>query len=337
MKKFRMFSLMLIFIMMGSIIFAGGVNESKKENGNTQTPSIKTTPYVWGSASLGSAGYVIIEALVSTVNKYEKSFRNASISTQGGTENVVLLSQGQIDFGQATSNALYDGYNGLSPFTSKVDFAQVMSYAYWAFPIGVPENSSIKKIEDLNGKKLSVGPAGGATQQVVMAAIKEYGINVTPVYLSWAESVNAFKTGQVDAATMLFVNGTNLSPAFVELIQTHPFRLINMDSQKIKNASKKNNGILQANVQWDGQTIIASGNSGILAADPKIDEDVIYKICKSLFENEESVRKIAKVELAFFSLENALEMIIPEYPIHKGAAKYYKEKGLWKDNYVIYE
>ena len=51
-------------------------------------------PLRWGSASLGSTGYVIIEALASTVNRVT-DIKGASVATQGAVENMALFGRGE--------------------------------------------------------------------------------------------------------------------------------------------------------------------------------------------------------------------------------------------------
>jgi uncharacterized protein len=296
--------------------------------------STKPKTLIWGSASLGAAGYVIIEALASTLNKNEKSFRNASISTQGSTENLVLLSQKEIHLGQTTSSDLFLAFNGLKPFQKKVEFTQVLSYTYWALPVGVPQNSPIKKVEELGGKRVSMGPAGGATVALWQSIFDVYGIKITPIYLPWQGAADALKIGQIDAVTILQLMGNTPIPAFEELRLSSPYRLLDTNIDKIKSVSEKNPGILVTKVTSAEPHLNAPGYSGILVADPDIDEEMVYKLCSTLYGKEESVRKIAK-ELEFFKLENALKMVIPQYPIHKGAARFFKEKGIWKEGLVI--
>lgn len=296
--------------------------------------AVKPSTLIWGSASLGAAGYVIIEALTSSLNRNEKSFRNASISTQGSTENLVLLSQNEIHLGQTTSSDLYLAYHGMKPFQKKVDFTQVLSYTYWALPIGVPQNSPVKKVEELGGKRVSMGPAGGATVALWQSVFDAYGIKITPVYLPWQGAADALKIGQIDAVTILQLMGNTPIPAFEELRLSSPYRLMDTHIDKIKSVSEKNPGILVTKVTSTEPHLNAPGYSGILVADPDLDEEMVYKICSTLYSREEAVRKIAK-ELEFFRLENALKMVIPQYPIHKGAARFYKEKGIWKEGLVV--
>jgi uncharacterized protein len=296
--------------------------------------SVKPGTLIWGSASLGAAGYVIIEALASTLNRNEKSFRNASISTQGSTENLVLLSQKEIHLGQTTSSDLFLAFNGLKPFQKKVEFTQVLSYTYWALPIGVPQSSPIKKVEDLGGKRVSMGPAGGATVALWQSVFDAYGIKITPIYLPWQGAADALKIGQIDAVTILQLMGNTPIPAFEELRLSSPYRLLDTHIDKIRSVSEKNPGILVTKVTNTEPHLNAPGYSGILVADPELDEEMVYKICSALYSREEAVRKIAR-ELEFFRLENALKMVIPQYPIHKGAARFYKEKGIWREGLII--
>ena len=295
-----------------------------------------TKTLIWGSASLGASGYVIIEALTSTLNKHEKSFRNASISTQGSTENLILLSQNEISLGQTTSSDLYLAYNGMEPFRNKIAFSQVLSYAYWAFLMAVPQDSPISELAQLDGKRVSLGPAGGASVALWQSIFDQIGIKVRPVYLPWQGAADALKTGQIDAVVVAYTLGTRLLPAFQELSMTRPFRLLQIEPNLLKKILEKNENMLETEIYTDGKVMKSPGFSGILVAKPDIEEDLIYKICASLYEQEESVRKIAK-DLEFFRLENALKMIVPKYPIHKGAVKYYKEKGVWKEDLIIAE
>jgi uncharacterized protein len=288
---------------------------------------------IWGSASLGASGYVIIEALTSTLNRNEKSFKSASISTQGSTENLVLLSQKEIHFGQTTSSDLYLAYNGLKPFQKKIDFTQVLSYTYWDLPVGVLRDSPIKKIEDLDGKRVSLGPAGGATVAMWQAIFEQYGIKVTPVYLPWQGAADALKIKQIDAVVISYLMGKMPIPAFEELRLSSPYRLLDTDVDKIRRVSEKNYGIIVSKLTGD-QVVNVPGYTGVLVADPDLDEELIYKICSTLYGKEDAIRKIAK-DLEFFRLENAIKMIIPQYPIHKGAVRFYKEKGIWRDGLII--
>jgi TRAP transporter TAXI family solute receptor len=299
--------------------------------------------YVWGSASLGSRGYVIIEALVSTVNRHT-DLRNSSISTAGGMENLALLAQEEIQFGQAQSSDMYFATNALGPFKQKVEFAQVLAYTFASLPVVAMANSDIRTVHDLKGKKVLVGPAGGAAVPIIRSVFEEYGISdsITYVYLSWAEGPEAFKMGQVDAAAVWHSDGVTAHTGFQQVALTHQFRVVEMEEEILRRVAAKNDGISVGVVKKEAfpfyeKDEVAPGVTVGVVCDPKLPEDLIYKITKTLLDNEEEVRSIAPDALQAFGLNFALKGLVKTYPVHPGAARYYKEKNEWTDEYVMYK
>jgi sulfonate transport system substrate-binding protein len=65
----------------------------------------------------------------------------------------------------------------------------------------VPENSPIKSLADLRGKKLGI-PKGSSAHNMTLVALEKAGValsDITPVYLSAAEGMAAFTRGTIDA------------------------------------------------------------------------------------------------------------------------------------------
>ncbi len=179
-----------------------------------------------------------------------------------------------------------------------------------------------------------MGAAGGATVVLWQSIFDAYGVKIAPIYLPWQGAADAMKNGQVDAITIVLTQGSIPIPAFEELRLSYPYRFLDTDGEKIKYASEKNHGILSVKVTSTEPNLNAPGYGGILVADPELEEELVYKICSTLYANEEAVRKIDR-SLGYFKVENALKMVMPQYPIHKGAAKFYKEKGMWKNDLIM--
>jgi TRAP-type uncharacterized transport system substrate-binding protein len=68
-----------------------------------------------------------------------------------------------------------------------------------------------------------------------------------------------------------------------------------------------------------------------------LSEDLIYDLTKALLDNAADVQAIAPEELGQFGIDFALKGLVKAYPIHSGAAKYYQEKGIWTDDYIVHE
>jgi TRAP transporter TAXI family solute receptor len=345
MKFDKQFKMTLVLILTMVLALGCGAKTGQVENENStgnkgETVSSSKNAFTWGSSSLGSQGYVIIEALASTANKFV-DFKNSSLSTAGGAENMVLIEQKEIDFGQATSSDLFNAYHGQKPYDKKLEFAQVFAYGYWSLPILVLEDSKIQTVEDLKGKKLSVGTAGGASASIIKQVLDEYGIgnDVEYVYLNSKESANALGQGQVDAVALWHMAGKLAHSSLQELALTNKFRPIKFNEEILNRLSKENEGIQITVTSKDAfdfykEDTIAPGITGMLVTRPDQDEEKVYQLVKALYEHSDEVQKIGP-ELGYFKLDYAVKGLVPNYPVHPGAARYFKEVGIWKDNMVI--
>lgn len=304
---------------------------------------LKPDYIVWGSASLGSRGYITMEAFCSTLNKLT-DLKNSSISTAGGAENLALIGRDEIQFGQGMRLDLYNAYHGVEPYKEKIDFVQVLSYGISNLPVASLADSDIKTMEDLRGKKIAVGPANGGAVPIAKAVLNAYGLldDVQLVYQGWSEAPDALMVGQVDASFIWVSSGFNPHSGFQKLALTHELRILEMDEAILAKIAEENEGFTIGTVQQRAfsfltKDYISPGSSSILVADPDLDEDLIYEIVKTLYDNEETVRSIDELNLVEFTIDGAVKDAIHSYPFHPGAARYFKEVGIWSDDLIVYE
>ena len=332
---------LILLLSLGLMAFAvtgcGGDDNQKDDNQQGGEPA----SYVWGSASLGSNGYVIIEAFVSTVNKGDIDFKNSSVATGGGAENMALLDANEIQFGQGMSSDMANAKNGLEPYNKEIEFDQILGYQYSELPITVFADSEYQKPEDLKGARIAVGPANGGAAFVAKILFEELGMtdDITFVYGSWSECVDALKVGQADAAVNYHINGAYVTSVFQELFQTKPMRAISVDNAVLEKIVAEHEGLFVSKIKdgayptYEGeQTCI--GTTAVLCCRPDVPEDVVYTVTKTIMENIEPITAMAPTQLDGFSQEMAISTMVKGYPIHPGAAKYYKEIGLWTDDMV---
>jgi TRAP-type uncharacterized transport system substrate-binding protein len=70
---------------------------------------------------------------------------------------------------------------------------------------------------------------------------------------------------------------------------------------------------------------------GVLAARPDISNEMVYNIVKAVYDNADDVKKRGGVRLKHIDLDFATRFLMPAYPVHAGAAQYFKEQGVWRD------
>ena len=294
----------------------------------------------WGSSSLGSTGYVIITVLAAAVSRFT-DLRNSALSTAGGAENMALLGEGIIDFGQTTATDWQPALTGTGRYEgAPVEAQQMFSYTIWNISPMVPADSGIESLEDLKGKRVMPAAAGGATTGLWKTLFEAAGLydEVEWTYGSWNETYNAARTGAADCIPILLTNGRP-SPRVTELEAAMDMRVLPLSEELLQKANELNPGVGWAVVKPGSTEFVSEPTlmvsfAGILAAHPRIDEDTAYTICKAVFENAEYIREQG-VQLQDVSLEFATRHLIPAYPVHPGAARYFKEQGVWRDDLTV--
>ena len=338
---------LILLLSLGLMAFAVtgcGGNDDQGQTDDQQQQQTEAASYTWGSASLGSNGYVIIEAFVSTINKTDIDFVNASVSTGGGAENMALLGRNEIQFGQAMSSDMSNAKHGIAPYDGVIEFNQILGYQWSELPIVVFEDSDIQTPDQLAGKRVAVGPASGAAAFVSNILFTELGLidDVEFVYGSWSECADLLKVGQADAVVNFHINGALVTSVFAELYETKPMRPISVDTAILEKMAAENDGLVVSSTKAGAYPAYKEahpciGLTAVLVCQPGIPEDHVYTVTKTIMENMEGLIEMAPVQLTGFSQEMALDTLVKGYPIHPGAAKYYKEAGLWRDDMVMAE
>ncbi len=293
-------------------------------------------PLRWGSASLGSTGYVIIEALASTVSRLT-DVKGASVATQGAVENMALLGRAELDLAQTTSLDWQPARDGEAPFKQKIAPAQLLSYAVWNMHPLVRADSGLNRIEDLVGKRVSPGPAGGITTVMWRQLFQKAGIHdkVRWTYSSWRETYDGFKAGAIDCIASILVDGRP-STIVTELETTVKLKPLKVEEGLINEAAKGNPGAFAFNLTPDKWKTIDAPTptpscSGILGARQEaVSSEAGYKIVKAVYENEEDIRRISK-DLDMIRIGLATRYLLKGFPVNAGAARYYRERGVWRD------
>lgn len=292
----------------------------------------------WGSSSIGSTGYVIMEGLANTVNRHT-DLKNASMATSGGTENMQLFAEGIIQLGQTTSTDWKPAAEGKEPYPAPIEVHQTFAYTLFNCSPMVRASSDIKTLEDLRGKRCMPSPAGSSTATMWQVLFEAAGIleDIEWTYGSWRESYDALRAESVDCIPSLLTNGRP-APILSEIVATVPVRMLPIPEDVIAKAKKMNPGISLGPIPVDeikgveGASKLASF-SGVLGASPKLEPDVAYKVMKAIFDNAEEVRALG-VQFKDIDLQFGVDYLVDGFPVHKGAARYFKEKGVWNDSLV---
>lgn len=122
--------------------------------------------------------------------------RSASI------ENAEGLAAGRIDYGFMAANWIGRALRGEKPFSAPTDIRMVSPVNLGPMFFITAAHAPIATVEDLRGKRVSVGPATSGTAQHAHCIFDALGISFddfTPLYLDFASGAEALKRGEIDA------------------------------------------------------------------------------------------------------------------------------------------
>lgn len=190
------------------------------------------------------------------------------------------------------------------------------------------DDTGIKSIADFAGRRISIGAAGSGVYQSVLDFLGVSGLtldDIQPNYLSFAESADAIKNGQIDAA---FVTAGIPNPSIQDLASVRDIEMLSLSEEAVAALceAKPYTPYTIAAGTYKGQANDAHTVSinALLLASQELDEEVVYNITKAIYE---STALLSHSAASFIKLETALDGYTVDM-LHPGAARYYREKGL---------
>ncbi len=283
----------------------------------------------------GTSGvyYPIGVALSQQYNKIDGA-KTSVQATKASVENLNLLQAGRGELAFSLGDSVADAWNGVEDAGFKAPLKRLRAIAgtYNNYiQIVASEESGIKTLEDLKGKRISVGAPKSGTELNARAIFKAAGLSYEDMgrveFLPYAESVELIKNRQLDAT--LQSSGLGMA-AIRDLASTMPVTFVEIPAavvEKIKSDAYQA-GVIPAGT-YDGQDadVPTVAITNILVSHEKVSDEVAYQMTKLMFDNLSSLGN-AHSAAKDIKLENATKNL--PIPLHPGAERFYEEAGVLK-------
>ena len=281
-------------------------------------------------ATGGTAGtyYPIGGAIAEVLNK---NGMNASAQSTGASvANINMLKDKQVELAIVQNDITYYAVKGEEMFKEggKVENLTGIASLYpETCQFVVREDSGIKKIEDLKGKRVAVGAAGSGAEANARQILEAYGITYDDVdeqFLSFAEGSYALKDGTVDAA---FVTAGYPTASVQDIASQNKIRLLSVGDEQMKKLNEKYPFYTKTTVpagtyQGFDEEVPTVSVMAILVANDKIDTALGEKLTKAIFDN---LDKIAAAHSAGKSITKATALEGMDFiTMNEGATKVLK-------------
>jgi TRAP transporter TAXI family solute receptor len=254
-------------------------------------------------------------------------------ATKASVENLILLEQGRGEIAFALGDSLKAAWDGDAEagFKTKLTKLRTIGAIYPNYiQIVATAESGIKTLADLKGRSLSVGAPKSGTELNSRAILAAAGLSYKDLgkveYLPFAESVDLMKNRQL-AATL---QSAGLGVASLKDLSTSTeISVVSVPKEVVDKIGPPFVSVMIPANTYTGQDkdVPTAAVINYLVTSSTVSDDLAYQMTKLVFE---SLPELANSHAAGreIKLENAA-MGSP-VPLHPGAIRYYKEKGLIK-------
>lgn len=283
----------------------------------------------------GTSGvyYPMGVALSNLYTKNVPGTRPSVQATKASVENLNLLQQGKGEIAFTLGDSLAFAWQGDADagFRSKLDKLRTVAAIYPNFvQVVASKESGIKTLADLKGKRLSVGAAKSGTELNARAILAAAGLSYKDLgkveYLPFAESVDLMKNRQLDAT----LQSAGLGVAAIrDLASSVPINVVEIPASIIdKVGAPYVKAIIPSNT-YEGQStdVTTAAVINFLVTRSDLSADLVYKLTKATFDNLPELQA-SHAAAKDMTLEKAT--VGMPVPMHPGAEKYFREKGVLK-------
>lgn len=307
--------------MAAALALTGAVSESAAQTRVTfSTGSVGGSTYTWA-------------AMASNVLSQHIDGVIFSSRSGGTTENILLVESGQIKGAAIGAIDFWSAKKGQSPTpqNTRIRTLWYMFPSYVSF--AVPKNDPATTLQDLKGKRLSIGARDGgvwAMWQLIKEPLGFTDSDFNLQYLGSGASATAFKDGQIDA--FMSMGGLPFPPLMEIASSARGAKVILPTASQLEKLEKASALLKRANVEPGllpgiGKVVQTITTGFFIVVRDDFPEDLAYKIAKALDANYAELTKAYKAAGASTAANTAANDYLP---LHPGTRRYLVEKGLMK-------
>jgi TRAP transporter TAXI family solute receptor len=252
-------------------------------------------------------------------------------ATKGSVENLNLIQGGKGEIGFTLGDSLAAAVAGSTDagFKAPLDNVRTLGAIYPNYvQIVASEESGIRTLADLKGKRVSVGAPKSGTELNARAILAAAGLSYEDLgkveYLDFAQSVELMKNRQLDAT----LQSAGLGVASIrDLAVSVPITVVAVPADVVE---KLGQPFFAANIPagtYEGQSAdvatVAVPNFLVTRAD--LSDELVYNLTAAIFDNLDSL-VAAHAAAKGITLDAAAKG--SPAPLHPGAIKYFTEKNV---------
>jgi TRAP transporter TAXI family solute receptor len=279
----------------------------------------------------GGTYYPVGGGLAEIVNNHVEGYSATAEVTGASVENMGLIATGDADLAIALADTVAQAHAGTGTFEGQqLPMVRGLASLYANMVhIVTPEGSGIASLEDLKGKRVSVGAPGSGTEVNANAILAANGISYDDIdeqRLNFNETADALANGDIDAG---FWSVGAPTSSILNLATTQDISILALSEAELDAAMAADETFATTTLpggSYNGvdEDITVLGIPNVLAVSSEMPDDLAYALTKAMFEN---IGELQAVHPAANETTVEFTMSATPIPLHPGALRYYDEIG----------
>lgn len=274
--------------------------------------------------------FIVGGSIASVLNKYVPDIQ-VTCEPGGGSINAMRVGKGETQLGMTMSENAYYAIIGKREYEEAFPNLRAIGGGFMnPMKLITRAESKINSISDLRGKKVVLGYPGSVQAICATEIMETFGMVADKDYaarwLNPGEACDALRDKAVDA---MFLYIGDPASTVLELETAVALKFIPYDVDKvIKGHPYWYKGAVKAGtykcLTTDYECLCAQV---ILITAAQVDADLVYRITKAIYDHPDELGQVHPTAKEWV-LSNALKGVA--IPLHPGAEKYFKERGILK-------
>ena len=324
MKKVLLITLVLLLA--AGMVFAGGSKEKGEgdgADGGKQFIVIK-------SSSIGGSWYACGAAFAKLISDNTKYVAMNSASPGLTNESIKAMMDGKAQLGLADAEAAYAAFKGKDPWTAPVAVNNLFTIWPGVFNVIVGADTNINTLADLKGKSIATYVEGEPSGIAFMDLLSWVGVtdkNSRVYRIMKNDATRMFIDGQADCLIYAFGHGHS---KLKEICTARKIKFVPTDDVLAKKFMEKYP--YYSSTQFGSEFNVPDAQQFqstyfIMCLD-SLPEDQAYEFTKVWWENWDFLQEAMPSNVPWINRDDPQGGL--PIPMHPGALKYFKEKGIIK-------
>lgn len=256
-------------------------------------------------------------------------------ASPGSEANIRLLARGRIDMGTVEADVLAEAFAGQGRFAGAgpaTELRILFAGPGETLTVVARRGAGIGRIAEIRGKRINIGTPGSRQRSEMEKVIAALGLarrDFAEVReLSSAEQNRAFCASELD---VIVYSGAHPNGLIHDVTRTCQGMLVDVSGPSVDRLlaehSEFERVVMPAGIYPESPAEVRTfGVRTAVVAKSSLSDNTVYEMTRAVFHNLEDLQRLHPA-FETLSIAGMLAVISP-VPVHAGAARYYRERGL---------